>query len=285
MGLVWKLVQLLWRRITKRKRVPMMSDSERRPSRSKKALYVTVYEKLYKLIMEGSFPSGQLPSEPRLAELLGVSRVTLRQAIALLRDDGLIRNVHGKGNFITATPRTQAAGGLERFGHPFYKCCTVKIDEVEAESRIDFPNDYIREILERPTSAIVVFHRWYKSKGKYVGYSLSFIPIETLSRFEIDTSQEARICEFLETGIYGLAERSTLEIHASGTGDFISEKHVISDQQELPLIVERVYGEIKIPLLVSKHYLNTAVCSIVVNASLPDIGSLLSKRDPSDGDR
>ena len=275
------------KRITNRKRVPTMSDSECRPTKSKKALYVTVYERLYKLIMEGCFPSGQLPSEPRLSELLGVSRMTLRQAIALLRDDGLIQNVHGKGNFIKTMPRAQAAGGLERFGHPFYKCCTAKIDDVEVESRIDFPNDYIREILERPTSAIVVFHRWYKSKGKYVGYSLSFIPIETLSTFEIDTSRDSQICEFLEARIYSLAERSTLEIQASGTGDFISCKHVISDQHELPLIIERVYGEIKIPLLVSKHYLNASVCSIVVNSSFPDISSLLeiSKRDLSDEGR
>ena len=227
------------------------------------------------MIMEGSFPSGRLPSEPRLAELLGVSRMTLRQSISLLRDDGLIENIHGKGNFITALPKTQAAGGLERFGHPLYKCCTVKVDEVETESRIDFPNDYICRILERSTSAIVVFHRWYKSQGKYVGYSLSFIPIETLSLFEIDTSQEERICEFLEDGIYNQTERSTLELRVSGSGEFISEKHKISDRQDLPLILERIYGEMKVPLLVSKHYLNASACSMVINTSLPDIHRLL----------
>lgn len=188
-----------------------------------------------------------------------------------------LENVHGKGNFITAVPKTQAAGGLDRFGHPFYKCCTLKIDEVETESRIDFPNDYIKDVLELTTSSIVVFHRWYKSQGNYVSYSLSFIPIETLSLFEIDTSQERRICEFLEEGIYNQAERSTLELYTSGSGDFILDKHKISEQQDLPLILERIYGEIKIPLLVSKHYLNTSVCSIMVNTSLPDVNSLLNR--------
>lgn len=244
---------------------------------SKKALYVTVYERLHRLILEGSFPSGRLPSEPRLAEMLNVSRMTLRQAIALLRDDGLIENVHGKGNFITAMPKTQAAGGLERIGHPFYKCCTVRIDSVESEGRIDFPNDYMRDVLERASSAVVVFHRWYLSKEKYVGYSLSFIPIETLSLFEIDTSQEEQICKFLEEEIYSHAERAALEIHLSETGEFISNKHVISDQQAVPLIVERVYGEFKIPLLVSKHYFNPQICNLTVNAASPSVESLLQK--------
>ena len=260
-----------------------MADIVRNIGGSKKALYVTVYERLHKLILDGSFPSGRLPSEPRLAEMLNVSRMTLRQAIALLRDDGLVENIHGKGNFITAIPKTQAAGGLERIGHPFYKCCTVQIDLVESEGRIDFPNDYMRDVLGRMSSAVVVFHRWYLSKEKYVGYSLSFIPIETLSLFEIDTSQEERICKFLEEDIYSRAEHATLEIHLSETGDFISDKHIISDQSAVPLIVERVYGEFKLPLVVSKHYFNPRICNLTVNATSPSVENLFQKMGRNKG--
>ena len=246
-------------------------------SENKKALYVNVYEALYKMIMEGSFPSNQLPSEPRLAEMLGVSRMTLRQAIALLRDDGLINNVRGKGNFITMIPQTQAAGGLEKMGNPIRKCCTVDIDSIEVESRIDFPNDHMLGVLERATTAVIVFHRWYQHKGQYIGYSISFIPIETMTAFKIDTSQQERIAEFLETGVYDFAHRSTLKIQLSETGEFISDKHVISKNKELNLIVERLYGEVKIPLLVSKHYLNTDVCNMVVHTEIPAIKPIHAK--------
>lgn len=254
-----------------------MGSVEHMASENKKARYVYVYETLYQMITEGSFPSGQLPSEPRLAQMLGVSRMTLRQAIALLRDDGLINNVHGKGNFITMIPKTQAVGGLEKVGNPIRKCCTVEIEDMEVESRIDFPNDYMLGILERPTTAVIVFHRWYLHKGQYVGYSISFIPIETMTAFDIDTSRQERIAEFLEEGVYHFAQRSTLEIQLSETGEFISEKHVISSKKELNLIVERLYGEVKVPLLVSKHYLNIDVCSIVVHAELPGVKPLHNK--------
>jgi GntR family transcriptional regulator len=45
-----------------------------------------------------------IPSERALAERFGTSRVTIRQALALLQDDGLIYTVHGAGSFV-APPR------------------------------------------------------------------------------------------------------------------------------------------------------------------------------------
>lgn len=45
-----------------------------------------------------------LPSEPELAKTLGVGRNTLRNAIGLLVDEGLVRRIQGKGSFIVSVP-------------------------------------------------------------------------------------------------------------------------------------------------------------------------------------
>ena len=51
----------------------------------KKLAHVQVYEALYKMVEDGTFPVGsRLPAEPKLAKMLGVSRMTLRQALDLL---------------------------------------------------------------------------------------------------------------------------------------------------------------------------------------------------------
>lgn len=53
----------------------------------------------------GEFVAGtRLPSEPELARRLGVSRSSLRAAIALLEADGLLRRMHGSGTFVTERP-------------------------------------------------------------------------------------------------------------------------------------------------------------------------------------
>jgi DNA-binding GntR family transcriptional regulator len=52
-------------------------------------------------------PDTRLPTELELAEQYGVSRVTVRRAIALLRERGKVVTVHGRGTY-TSTPDSQA---------------------------------------------------------------------------------------------------------------------------------------------------------------------------------
>jgi GntR family transcriptional regulator len=44
-------------------------------------------------------PDTRLPTELELAEQYGVSRVTVRRAIAVLRDRGKVVTVHGRGTY------------------------------------------------------------------------------------------------------------------------------------------------------------------------------------------
>ena len=52
------------------------------------------------LIAKNQFRNGRLPSEPELAQQLGASRATVRQALASLATEGLIVRKHGVGTFI-----------------------------------------------------------------------------------------------------------------------------------------------------------------------------------------
>jgi DNA-binding GntR family transcriptional regulator len=44
-------------------------------------------------------PDSRLPSEAELAQQYGVARVTVRRAVAKLRDEGMLVTVHGRGTF------------------------------------------------------------------------------------------------------------------------------------------------------------------------------------------
>ncbi len=49
-------------------------------------------------------PGERLPSEPELARRLGVSRSSLREGIALLEEDGVVRRLHGSGTYVSHRP-------------------------------------------------------------------------------------------------------------------------------------------------------------------------------------
>ena len=55
-------------------------------------------------------PGSQLPSERELVDLYAVSRPTVRQAIGVLRSEGLVVAQHGRGLFVRSTPPVQRLG-------------------------------------------------------------------------------------------------------------------------------------------------------------------------------
>ncbi|MET9346200.1 GntR family transcriptional regulator [Streptomyces termitum] len=66
---------------------------------------VALYERIADAVHDGTYPPGStLPSEPRLAAELGVSRPALREALLLLQEDGLLTVRRGVGRTVNARP-------------------------------------------------------------------------------------------------------------------------------------------------------------------------------------
>ena len=65
-------------------------------------LYYQLERTLRKRILTGKItPSGQFPTERQLGEEFGVSRITVRQALMILEDEGLLSREQGRGTFVT----------------------------------------------------------------------------------------------------------------------------------------------------------------------------------------
>lgn len=71
-------------------------------------LHRQLYLVLHDQIGRGALASGEaLPTEQSLCDLFGVSRITVRRALADLSDAGLVDRRHGVGSFVTLrAPRT-----------------------------------------------------------------------------------------------------------------------------------------------------------------------------------
>jgi DNA-binding GntR family transcriptional regulator len=72
----------------------------------RRRLSFTVRDELAKRIASGRIrPGTKLPPEPELAEEMGVSRATLREALRSLEEDGFLTRTRGAGTFATHRPR------------------------------------------------------------------------------------------------------------------------------------------------------------------------------------
>jgi len=72
-----------------------------------KHLYQRIVDEIVTRIESGELPPGtKLPSSRELQEQYGTSHMTVRTAITILRDRGLVESVSGVGVFVAERPST-----------------------------------------------------------------------------------------------------------------------------------------------------------------------------------
>ena len=82
----------------------MQPHSQLAPLRPLK-LSEQIHDQLLALIMGGEFPErAKLPTESQLAIRFDVSRTIVREALARLRDDGIVLSRQGAGTFVKRRP-------------------------------------------------------------------------------------------------------------------------------------------------------------------------------------
>ncbi|HXZ07556.1 MAG TPA: GntR family transcriptional regulator, partial [Paraburkholderia sp.] len=79
-------------------------------------LYDRVRDALHARILDGTYPPGsRLPTEHELCESHGVSRITIRQALERLRQEGWVEKIHGQGTFVQRSRAVQNISALQSF--------------------------------------------------------------------------------------------------------------------------------------------------------------------------
>ena len=71
--------------------------------RSRQTRYRAI-ERYLRSLVEGAGPGDPLPSEAELCEQFSVSRMTVRQALSELTNDGLVERRRGQGTFVAHRP-------------------------------------------------------------------------------------------------------------------------------------------------------------------------------------
>lgn len=102
-------------------------------------------EQILQVVRLGLVPGGErLPSERELADRLGISRVTLREVLKVLQDQGLVESRRGRYGGTFVRPRPEAAGEDE---------LRRRVADVDVEDALRF-----REVLEVGAAGLCAAH-------------------------------------------------------------------------------------------------------------------------------
>src|SRR5271157_5929116 len=108
---------------------------------SDRAVYKQIADHLRAAIGRGGLREGeQLPSEARLMEHYGVARMTVRNALRILQDEGLTTAEHGRGVYVRARPPVRRLAS-DRFAQRHRKeglaAFSVEAAQVGARPEVD----------------------------------------------------------------------------------------------------------------------------------------------------
>lgn len=93
-----------------------MSITNPNGDRGKRSRVDKVRDELVRLIGQRNLkPGDRLPTEPQLAEICGVSRATVREALKQLEQAGLVHAIQGHGRFLTATSSLRVDRPITRY--------------------------------------------------------------------------------------------------------------------------------------------------------------------------
>lgn len=144
-------------------------------ARSRGPAYLLIADAISDRIASGAYRAGdQLPTEARLREEFGVSPMTVRRAVNILLDRGLVSTTQGKGTFVRPLDLTEAVFRLEEVTGGWLADSSVDVTLLEASIR---PADAaVAEVLGLPSGTPTVFLRRLLSReGAPFAYQLEHV--------------------------------------------------------------------------------------------------------------
>jgi len=157
---------------------------------SDRAVYKQIADHLRDAIGQGRLaPGDQLPSEAQLMAHYGVARMTARNALRVLQDEGLITAEHGRGVYVRARPPARRLAS-DRFAQRYRKegkaAFTIEAEQAGAEPRVDriqvSEEEPPAEVADRlrlgDRDQVVVWSRRYLLDDRPVETAVSYIPAD-----------------------------------------------------------------------------------------------------------
>ena len=179
--------------------------------------YAQLYAILKARITGGEWPSGhRLPSESELCELYDVSRITVRQALALLAQDGHITRGRGKGTFVRDTRLTAAPRSVSSFSSELHDLGMKPGSRILDIRRSEATSDLADEMNLDPGAAVVSIRRLRLADDRPIGVQTATLPASRFPGLEALLGDDVSLYSILRD-YFGVVGTGASEIFKAST--------------------------------------------------------------------
>lgn len=207
-------------------------------------LYAQLREALLRELRAGGLaPGDRLPTESELRQRYRVSRATIRQALAELETEGVIRRVQGVGTFV-APPKIRHVPLLAGFaelaaGQGFAPSHRVLVSRTEQA-----PDDVAGELGLEAGAPCRYLRRLFLADGRAVGLAETWLPVAALrghdALLDADRLATGSLYETLRAEPIALALDHAVETISPGAADAASAELLGCESHAPVLLIRRI---------------------------------------------
>ncbi len=201
-------------------------------------LYVRMEMDLRERMASGHLPPGApLPSEAELARQYVTSRVTVRQALARLRYDGLLESRRGLGTFVARAGVVHPMNTSRSFEEKM-RAEGVDVDHKLLRFTRVMPTAQTRERLGiGDSSPVYLLERLRIVGGKLIGLECHYLPVDIGDKIDREQAGTRPVLDLAESVHGERARRLQISIRAAGAT--ASEARKLGLRVGAPVVVRR----------------------------------------------
>jgi GntR family transcriptional regulator len=219
-------------------------DNNERIRTDSRPLYLIAHERLLARIEEGFFkPDDRLPSEPVLAEELGISRSTLREALRIFEEEGLISRKPGVGTFIIRDNGPVMETGLETLES--LETMAHRLGMVAGTtglriSRVKASREYAEKLGVNPGDSLIYLSRVKTAQDRRVAFMYDLLPERYVDLDDLRSHFQGSVIDYLiETGVPIAYARS--DIVPTNASPSLAQKLRIKPRTPILLVEETLF--------------------------------------------
>ncbi len=181
-------------------------------------------------------PGQRLPSDDELCREFGVSRMTARNAMQRLAEDGLVQRIPGRGTFVVAAPAHRHADRLMAFSHEMARLGRVASSRLLAREIRPSTDGEAASLGLRPREPVVVVRRLRLADGEPLALETAVLLRPTAGVVMAADLEGGSLHEALAAaGLHLRRGNATVRAEAAGPGDV----RLLGVRRGSPLLVER----------------------------------------------
>jgi GntR family transcriptional regulator len=213
-------------------------------------------------ILEGVYsPGARLPSEQELSAEMGISRASLRMAMAPLVSEGLIVRKQGDGTYVNKRG-WEVSTCLDRFWSFIHMIeaagCTPRVDMLSVSTR-QVTEDEADRLLIAYGSNVLVLERLFRSEYTPAIHSTNIIPaglmVLPLAEGQVVTSLQDMLRDCANVGI----EYSTSDIKAALPNEDVAASLSLPPNAPILFLLDVFYNAEQQPVALGYNYYNEKI--------------------------